>query len=236
MRTRTPAKVTHARPANVESIRVGKRPFVTIGGAVEKNYSGLSGNRYARDRNFGGQVPRETLSRGVPAHAFLDRGIDQSPVIAQRLTLLRMQPEGIHEIGEEVIDGSAAGEQDCHHVGDDLFLRKVRALLSSGNQHREEIVAARVFALAELGFQKGANVGRHCSGQWAAHRAVRRVKKARHQFAAPKRGFVVEAEHPAEGSVQERPPQIGDLPRMLAETGLHCLDSRRRKTLEHDAP
>src|SRR5260221_473514 len=89
MRTRSPAKMAHARPANVESIRVGKRPFVTIGGAVEKNYSGLSGNRYARDRNFGGQVPRETLSRGVPAHAFLDRGIDQSPVIAQRLALLR---------------------------------------------------------------------------------------------------------------------------------------------------
>jgi len=28
--------MAHARPANVESIRVGKRPFVTIGGAVEE--------------------------------------------------------------------------------------------------------------------------------------------------------------------------------------------------------
>src|SRR5258706_11353500 len=135
MRARTPAEVTYARPANVESIRVGKRPFVAIGGAVEENHPGLSGNRYAGNRNFGGQVPRETLSRSVPAHAFFDRGIDQSPVLAQRLTLLWMQPEGIHEIREEVIDGSAAGEEDCHHVRDNLFLGKVRALLSSGNQH-----------------------------------------------------------------------------------------------------
>src|SRR5260370_28231971 len=49
MRTRTPAKVTHPRPVDVEAVRVGQCPLVAIGRAVKEDQAGLRRYRRARD-------------------------------------------------------------------------------------------------------------------------------------------------------------------------------------------
>src|SRR5258708_5341402 len=249
MRTRAPAEVAHPRPADVEAVGIGDRTLVSIGRTVEEDYAGLRWKRNAGNCHFSGEVAREALGGGVPAYPFFDCRIDQAQVLAHRLAALWMQPKCVHEVGEEVVDRSAPGQKHRHHVGDDLFLRQVRALLAGGDEHGEKVVAARVLALAQFGIEKIPHIGSHGSRKRTAHRTLGGMKQADHQFAAPLRRLFVESEHPAQGAVQQRSPEVGDevaaaataelcelALRMVADSGLHRVDAPRRKTLEHDAP
>src|SRR5258706_15564836 len=103
MRARAPAEMAHPRPADVEAVGIGDRTLVPIGRTVEEDCAGLRWKRNAGDRHFSGEVAREALRGGIPAHAFFDCIIDKAQVIAHPLAALWMRPKCRLEVVEEVV-------------------------------------------------------------------------------------------------------------------------------------